>query len=187
MAPSATRTVTNIAEHVREKASLGTQATSDKRQSQKGQLHSDISFEPVPSDYALLRLTQATKDWRCEILEAIQLVVRTNPVTDWKSVFAVGHHVQTIHGLTEEESLDCLVHLIMENHDLGVRHRWQNANDLATWDNRSVYHAATSDYIFDNLGERTGSGAVGLGERPYFNSQSTTRREALAAQALDRL
>lgn len=30
----------------------------NKKQSQKSQWHSDITFEPVPSDYALLRLTQ---------------------------------------------------------------------------------------------------------------------------------
>jgi alpha-ketoglutarate-dependent taurine dioxygenase len=29
-----------------------------KSQSQKSQWHSDITFEPIPSDYALLRLTQ---------------------------------------------------------------------------------------------------------------------------------
>lgn len=29
-----------------------------KTQTQKGQWHSDITFEPVPSDYALLRMTQ---------------------------------------------------------------------------------------------------------------------------------
>ena len=33
----------------------------DKRQSRKGQWHSDITFEPIPSDYALLRLTQLPK------------------------------------------------------------------------------------------------------------------------------
>jgi alpha-ketoglutarate-dependent taurine dioxygenase len=33
----------------------------DKKQSQKGQWHSDITFEPIPSDYALLRLTQLPK------------------------------------------------------------------------------------------------------------------------------
>lgn len=33
----------------------------DRRQSGKGQWHSDITFEPVPSDYALLRLTQLPK------------------------------------------------------------------------------------------------------------------------------
>ncbi|CRK37193.1 hypothetical protein BN1708_020243, partial [Verticillium longisporum] len=30
----------------------------NKKQSQKSQWHSDITFEPIPSDYALLRLTQ---------------------------------------------------------------------------------------------------------------------------------
>jgi alpha-ketoglutarate-dependent taurine dioxygenase len=31
---------------------------ADRKQSAKGGWHSDITFEPVPSDYALLRLTQ---------------------------------------------------------------------------------------------------------------------------------
>ncbi|KAF2632990.1 TauD-domain-containing protein [Macroventuria anomochaeta] len=72
--------------------------------------------------------------------------IRTNPVTSWKSIFAVGHHVQQIKGLTKEESqhaLDLFVQLI----------RWQNANDLAIWDNRSVHHTATVDY--KGLGLRT--------------------------------
>ena len=33
----------------------------EKKQSQKGQWHSDITFEPIPSDYALLRLVQLPK------------------------------------------------------------------------------------------------------------------------------
>jgi hypothetical protein len=48
-------------------------------------------------------------------------------------VFAVGHHVQNINGITEAESkhaLDWFVQLIVENHDLQVRHRWVNPNDL---------------------------------------------------------
>lgn len=104
-----------------------------------------------------------------------------------RQVFAVGHHVQKIHGLTDEESrgfLDWFVRLVVENHDLQVRHRWQSPNDLAIWDNRSVYHAATPDYLFDGLGERTGSRAVSLGEKPYFDPRSTSRREALAAAAI---
>lgn len=32
-----------------------------QKQSQKSQWHSDITFEPIPSDYALLRLTQLPK------------------------------------------------------------------------------------------------------------------------------
>ncbi|KAL2194398.1 hypothetical protein P885DRAFT_80405 [Corynascus similis CBS 632.67] len=213
------------------------------RQTGKNQWHSDITFEPVPSDYALLRLTQLPKTggdtlWASgyelydrisptlrgfldtltayyaqplfndaakrnnftiysaergapenvgETLDAVHPVVRTNPVTGWKSVFAVGHHVQRIHGLSEEESkhfLQWFVQLIVENHDLQVRLKWKQENDVAIWDNRSVYHAATPDYVYeDGLGERKGSRAVSLGERPYFDPASTSRREALRAAA----
>lgn len=54
-------------------------------------------------------------------------------MTGWKSVFAVGHHVQKVNGLADEESdhlLRWFVNLIVENHDLQVRFRWQNSNDL---------------------------------------------------------
>lgn len=117
-------------------------------------------------------------------LSAIHPVIRTNPVTGWKSVFAVGHHVQQINDLTKEESKSLLgwfLRLLVDNHDLQVRHRWQSPNDLAIWDNRSVYHAATPDYIHEGFGERTGQRAVSLGERPYLDSESRGRREALAA------
>jgi len=90
--------------------------------------------------------------------------------------------VSKINELTEEESkrtLEWFVQLITENHDLQVRHRWQYINDLAIWDNRSVYHTATFDY--DGLGPRTGHRAVSLGERPYLDSNSKSRREALSS------
>lgn len=48
---------------------------------------------------------------------------------------------------------------------------------LAIWDNRSVFHTATFDY--DGLGDRFGNRAVGVGERPYFDPKSVSRREAL--------
>jgi alpha-ketoglutarate-dependent taurine dioxygenase len=209
------------------------------RQTGKHQWHSDITFEPIPSDYALLRLTQLPKTggdtlWASgyelydrisptlrsfldtltayyaqpgfndaaarngfevysaergapenvgEVLEAVHPVIRTNPVTGWKSVFAVGHHVQSIYGLSEDESkhfLNWFVQLIVENHDLQVRHQWRSVNDLAIWDNRSVYHSATFDYLHEEgLGERTGSRSVSLGEKPYIDPESSSRREAL--------
>ncbi|KUJ08167.1 TauD-domain-containing protein [Mollisia scopiformis] len=214
---------------------------AQKKQSAKQAWHSDITFEPVPSDYALLRLTEIPSTggdtlWASgyevydristpvqkfletltatyaqpvfnetaqkngfkiyteprgapenigEKLEAIHPVIRTNPVTGWKSVFAVGHHVQSINGLAEGESkglLEWFTSLVVENHDLQVRHRWQNVNDLAIWDNRSVHHAATPDYINLGLGERTGQRAVSLGERPYLDPESKSRREALGLQ-----
>lgn len=115
-------------------------------------------------------------------------VIRTNPVTGWKSVFAVGHHVQHINGLTPLESkalLEWFVRLIVDNHDLQVRHRWQNPHDVAIWDNRSVYHAATPDYT--GLGERLGHRAVSLGEKPYLDPSSKSRQEALQEQSSDAL
>ncbi|KAK0621700.1 hypothetical protein B0T17DRAFT_560048 [Bombardia bombarda] len=114
-------------------------------------------------------------------LKAIHPVVRTNPVTGWKSIFPVGGHVRHINGLTEEESsklLTWFLDLVYKNHGLQVRLKWQSPNDIAIWDNRSVFHSATFDY--DGYGDRFGNRAVGLGERPYLDPNSTSRREALS-------
>ncbi|CCC13798.1 hypothetical protein SMACR_07308 [Sordaria macrospora] len=115
-------------------------------------------------------------------LKAVHPVVRTNPVTGWKSVYPVGGHVKHVNGVTKEESqklLGWFVELLERNHDLQVRFKWSNENDIAIWDNRSVFHTATFDY--EGQGERFGNRAVGLGERPYLDPQSSSRREALAA------
>ncbi|KAL4924946.1 TauD/TfdA dioxygenase family protein [Aspergillus undulatus] len=198
------------------------QSKSSFGRSGKHEWHSDITFEPVPTDYTLLRLTglpetggdplwasgyevydRISKPYQAfldnlkatyaqprfnliadqnqfKIHRAIHPVVRTNPVTGWKSIFAIGYHVEKVNNLSEGESrhlLGWFVRLVTENHDLQVRFRWQNPNDLAIWNNGSVYHAATFDY--QHLGPRTGHRAVGLGERPYFDSESKSRREAL--------
>jgi alpha-ketoglutarate-dependent taurine dioxygenase len=206
-----------------------------KKQSLKKGWHSDITFEPVPSDYAILKLTdlptlggdtlwasgyevydrfspayqkfldgltatyaqplftEAAKNQKFKLyseargnplnvgeeLSTEHPVIRTNPVTGWKTVFAVGHHVQHINGLTERESdhlLNEFLRMITENHDLQCRFKWNGQNDLAIWDNRSTYHAATYDY--DNNGLRTGQRCVGIGERPYFDPASKSKREA---------
>ncbi|RYO84873.1 hypothetical protein DL766_001687 [Monosporascus sp. MC13-8B] len=107
-------------------------------------------------------------------LRAVHPVVRTNPVTGWKSIFPVGGHVREINELSQDESrklLDWFLELVYRNHDLTVRHRWTSANDIAIWDNRSTFHTAT--YDIEGQGERFGNRAVGIGERPYFDPQST--------------
>jgi alpha-ketoglutarate-dependent taurine dioxygenase len=114
------------------------------------------------------------------LLRAVHPVVRTNPVTGWKSIFPVGHHISHINEVTAEESelfLEWFKTLLKDNHDLQVRFRWQNPNDIAIWDNRSTFHTAT--YDFQGLGDRAGSRAVGIGERPYFDPASRSRHEAL--------
>ncbi|KAM5352585.1 hypothetical protein ACJ41O_005307 [Fusarium nematophilum] len=199
--------------------------------------HADITFENIPSDYAILKIIQPPQDvggdtlWASgyeaydrlsppiqklaegltathhqpnfvrvknefnqELIDenrgspennglnfkAEHPVIRTNPVTGWKSLFAAGHQISAghINGVTETESeilKNYFRQLITENHDLQVRFRW-GKNDLAIWDNRSVFHTATNDYI----GKRQGNRVVSLGEKPYFDPASTSRREALS-------
>jgi len=199
--------------------------------------HADITFERVPSDYAILKIitlpddaggdtlwasgyeaydrlspiwkkfaesltathhqpnfNKVVKEHGIELIDgdrgapentgldfaASHPVVRTNPVTGWKSLFGAGHQVYAGHidGVTDRESeiiKAYFLQLIAENHDLQVRFRW-NKNDLAIWDNRSVFHTATNDYI----GKRQGNRVVSLGEKPYYDPNSLSRREALA-------
>ncbi|RQM06247.1 hypothetical protein DH86_00001047, partial [Scytalidium sp. 3C] len=66
-------------------------------------------------------------------LTAVHPVVRTNPVTGWKSIYAIGNFPQRINELSAKESrelLDLFKRRIEENHDLQVRFRWKNQNDL---------------------------------------------------------
>lgn len=55
--------------------------------------------------------------------------------------------------------------------------------NTAIWDNRSTYHAATYDY--DGMGLRTGQRCVGIGERPYFDPASKSKREAEGEEYLE--
>ena len=47
-------------------------------------------------------------------LKAVHPVVRTNPVTGWKSVYPVGGHVKHVNGVTEEESKKLLAWFLEE-------------------------------------------------------------------------
>ncbi|KFY36046.1 hypothetical protein V494_05360 [Pseudogymnoascus sp. VKM F-4513 (FW-928)] len=198
--------------------------------------HADITFEQIPSDYAILqihtvppgpggdtlwasgyeaydRLSPAlqklaesltathhqpnfvniSKEHGLELInedrgsplntglefKAVHPVIRTNPVTGWKSLFAAGHQVSAgwINDVTERESeilKAYFLELIAGNHDLQVRFRWEKG-DVAIWDNRSVFHTATNDYE----GVRQGNRVVSLGEKPFYDPKSVSRREAL--------
>ncbi|KIV86011.1 hypothetical protein PV11_01654 [Exophiala sideris] len=121
-------------------------------------------------------------------LSIVHPVVRTNPVTGWKSIYGMGNFPKYINGLTKDESDDLLKKFrdtLLENHDLQVRFKWRNPNDIAIWDNRSVFHSATFDY--EGLGERFGNRVVGIGERPFFDPNSKSKTEALAAESNGRV
>ncbi|KAJ4322334.1 hypothetical protein N0V94_002443 [Neodidymelliopsis sp. IMI 364377] len=96
-------------------------------------------------------------------LTAVHPVVRTNPVTGWKSIFALGPFPRYINELNDKESSELLakfLNVIYENHDLQVRFKWKSENDLG-------------------LGERFGNRAVGIGEVPFLDPNSRSRTEVL--------
>ncbi|EUC40775.1 hypothetical protein COCMIDRAFT_9395 [Bipolaris oryzae ATCC 44560] len=109
-----------------------------------------------------------------------QPFVRTNPVTGWKSIYALGQNTISIKDLAQEESqmlLDWVISILYKNHDTTVRIKYLNRNDLVIWDNRSTFHCVTWDY--DHLGPRKGKRALGIGEKPYFDPNSKSRTEDL--------
>jgi len=195
--------------------------------------HSDISFEPVPADYTMLklhtvpstggdtlwgsgyeaydRLSERMKAFvepltalhdgnyflqyakvhnqpiltprgspenkETEFLGAVHPVVRTHPVTGWKTLYVNPTFTRRIIELNGDESEAILTYLnrhVVENHNFQVRYKW-SVNDMAIWDNRCTYHAATFDYTEYREGDR----AVGIGEKPYFDPASKSRREVL--------
>jgi alpha-ketoglutarate-dependent taurine dioxygenase len=67
------------------------------------------------------------------LLQTTHPVVRTNPVTGWKSLLGVGNHLVRYNELTKNESdrmHDWLLQMIVENIDVQIRHRWENVNDV---------------------------------------------------------
>ncbi|KAI5459435.1 hypothetical protein BGZ63DRAFT_277786 [Mariannaea sp. PMI_226] len=117
-----------------------------------------------------------------KILKAVHPVIRTNPVTGWKSVFPIGAHVGHINGVTKQESKNLLswfYDLVAQDHSIQVRLKWQNPNDIAIWDNRSAFHSATFDY--DGYGDRFGNRVVGIGEHPYLDPNSVGKADYLRA------
>ncbi|GLA33856.1 hypothetical protein AnigIFM63309_003878 [Aspergillus niger] len=102
---------------------------------------------------------------------------------DWYVHVAVGAFPTKINGLNRRESANMLQYfhdLITYGHDLQVRFKWNDPNDIAIWDNRSVFHTATGDH--EGFGPRSGNRAVGVGEVPYFDPESKSRREDLGIE-----
>jgi len=114
-------------------------------------------------------------------LTAVHPAIRTNPVTHWNSVYTAGSQFKSFNDVTDDESKalrDYIQSVLIGSHDIQVRFRW-NENDVAIWDNHSVFHSATNDY-FDTGIERTGVRVVSLAERPYFDPKGKSRSEDLA-------
>lgn len=66
-------------------------------------------------------------------LKAVHPVVRTNPVTGWKSIFSIGpfpHYINELNSNDSKELLEKFEQKILQNHDLTVRLKWRNPNDI---------------------------------------------------------
>ncbi|CEH16138.1 hypothetical protein CBOM_06008 [Ceraceosorus bombacis] len=81
-------------------------------------------------------------------LETTHPLVRTHPVTGWKSIFANPAFTTAIAGVPRSESQMILNHLfgLMTNSpELTLRVRWQTGT-VVVWDNRVTTHSATYDH-----------------------------------------
>lgn len=147
-------------------------------------VHKGVGFLELKAATGLaLRSERGSPDNIGEDLETIHPVVRTNPVTGWKGIFVNRGFTQRIVELSKVESdvlLEFLYETISANHQLQVRFRWEK-DSLAIWDNRSTQHTATIDV--DSAEVRDGTRSVSLGERPYFDPKSKSRRADLAERA----
>jgi len=138
---------------------------------------SPVGYEPDPEHAHLYSFERGHSLNIDQSLTAEHPIVRTNPVTGWKSIFGVGHHLQKVNGLApaEEEWIKSfLLKLITDNHDLQARVKW-DVNDVAIWDNRAVYHTATYDYDEPRMSHRV----VAVGEAPALDPDSVSRSDSL--------
>lgn len=81
-------------------------------------------------------------------VESIHPIVRTHPVTGWKSIFVNPAFTKNIVGVSKLESdriLGMLYDLMTSHPDLTLRIRWET-NTIVLWDNRIVNHSATYDH-----------------------------------------
>lgn len=93
---------------------------------------------------------------RRTVYEHVHPVIRTHPVTGWKSLFVQPGFTRRIVGLSKRESdliLKYLFEHIAGGVDFQVRFNWQE-NSVAVWDNRTTNHNAVFDYL--SIGRRHG-------------------------------
>jgi alpha-ketoglutarate-dependent taurine dioxygenase len=113
-----------------------------------------------------------------------QPIVRTHPVTGWKSLYVNRDWTVSIEGLEPAESkaiLEYLYDVYEKNLDIQVRFDWRPTDGRlgtsALWDNRVSQHCAVWDYAGEE--PRHGTRVSSLAEIPFFDPDSKSQREAL--------
>lgn len=106
-------------------------------------------------------------------------LVRTHPVTGWKSLFFNPGFVTKIVGIPKVESdmiINYLNELVSTTQEIHVRFQW-GKDDVAFWDNRIVNH--TASYGFAPHRRHAVRVAV-TAERPYLDKESSSQEEDYA-------
>ncbi|SJL08782.1 related to alpha-ketoglutarate-dependent taurine dioxygenase [Armillaria ostoyae] len=112
-------------------------------------------------------------------VETVHPLVRTHPVTGFKTVFANRSMTVGIEGFDRAESDAILNHIhdvYERSTDIQIRWHWTPGTS-AIWDNRITIHTVSYDY--EGKPERHGTRVSSLAEKPFFDPSSKSRREAL--------
>ncbi|KAA8912348.1 hypothetical protein TRICI_003518 [Trichomonascus ciferrii] len=105
-------------------------------------------------------------------------VIRTHPVTGYKSVFVNPGFTRAIRGIPKAESeaiLNYLFNLIATAQEYTVRFKW-NKQDVAIWDNRITYHSAIYGFYPH---KRHAVRVTTHGEAPYFDENGTSQQDTI--------
>ncbi|KAH7115903.1 hypothetical protein B0J11DRAFT_113339 [Dendryphion nanum] len=106
-------------------------------------------------------------------------LIRTNPVTGWKSLFFNPGFVTKIVGIPKTES-DAIIRLLNEivatSPELHARFQW-NVGDVAFWDNRVTNHSASYGFAPHR---RHAVRVCCQAERPYLDPESRSQEDDLA-------
>ncbi|KAF2222223.1 alpha-ketoglutarate-dependent taurine dioxygenase [Elsinoe ampelina] len=118
-------------------------------------------------------------------IERTHPIVRVHPATGWKALFVNRAMTKSIVGLDKDESdllLGYLFDVYEKNIDIQLRFRW-TPNTSALWDNRITIHNASWDYGGDE--PRHGTRVTSLAEKPFFDANAPTRRQALGVAGIN--
>ncbi|GAB7355927.1 hypothetical protein MBLNU459_g6569t1 [Dothideomycetes sp. NU459] len=108
-------------------------------------------------------------------------LVRTHPVTGWKSLFFNPGFVTKIVGVPKTESnhiIDYLQEIVATTNELHARFQWGN-NDVAFWDNRICNHSASYGFAPHR---RHAVRVACHAERPVFDPNGKSQEEELNAR-----
>jgi sulfonate dioxygenase len=106
-------------------------------------------------------------------------LIRTNPVTGWKSVFFNPGFVTKIIGVPKTESdfiIRFLNEIVATSPEIHARFQWR-AGDVVFWDNRCTNHSATYGFAPHR---RHAVRVACRAEKPYLDEASGSQEDELA-------